>query len=290
MADKSPDLIDILNLEEIDNLIFRGFTPQGGMGRMYGGQVIAQGLSAAMQTVEGRVCHSLHAYFLRAGDRAKPVIYHVDVARDGGSFSSRRVTAVQNGKQILNMALSFQVPEKGLDHAVEMPDVPDPESLKSMQEIRQENIHRFPEKYHKMILRKRAYEVRPVNPVDLLEPEPTDTPHNVWLKLTQDNVPNDPEHQRLFLAYMSDITLLDSGLRVHGKSHTQSNMQTASLDHSLWFHADYDVNEWLLYVQNSPVTAGGRGLNFGHLYTRDGTLVASAVQEGLMRVHDKPRK
>lgn len=276
-------LNDVLDIEQIDDLIFRGLTPQGGTGRVYGGQVIAQGLAAASRTVEDRHCHSLHAYFLRPGDRQKPIIYHVDRARDGKSFTSRRVTAVQNGKQILNMALSFQVEEKGLEHAVKMPDVPAPDSLKSLQQIQTEIIDKIPEAFHQNILRTRAYEVRPVEPTDLLDPKPMDTLNNVWIRLTDKAIPSDIAHQRLVLAYMSDLTLLDSGLRVHGKTYMQPNLQTASLDHALWFYHPFKIDEWLLFSQDSPVTAAGRGLNLASIYTSDGKLVASACQEGLMR-------
>ena len=276
-------LNSILEIEQIDDLIFRGFTPQGGTGRVYGGQVIAQGLSAASHTVENRPCHSLHAYFLRPGDRSKPIIYDVDIARDGRSFSSRRVTAIQNGKQILNMALSFQVEETGLEHAEEMPDVPAPETLKSLQELQSDIIDKIPEEFRENILRKRAYEVRPVTPMDYLNPKPIETLNNVWIRLTDDTIPDDLDHQRLVLTYMSDLTLLDSGLRVHGKDYMNTDLQTASLDHALWIYHPYKIVDWLLFSQHSPVTGAGRGLNFASIYTRDGKLVASASQEGLMR-------
>ena len=180
----------------------------------------AQGLSAASHTVDNRPCHSLHAYFLRPGDRSKPIIYDVDIARDGRSFSSRRVTAIQNGKQILNMALSFQVEESGLEHDEGMPYVPAPETLKSLQELQSDIIDKIPEEFRENILRKRAYEVRPVTPMDYLNPQPIESLNNVWIRLTDDTIPNDADHQRLVLAYMSDLTLLDSGLRVHGKDST----------------------------------------------------------------------
>ena len=276
-------LKSILDIEQIDDLIFRGFTPQGGTGRVYGGQVIAQGLSAASHTVDNRPCHSLHAYLLRPGDRSKPIIYDVDIARDGRSFSSRRVTAIQNGKQILNMALSFQGEEPGLEHDGGMPDVPAPETLKSLQELQSDIIDKIPEEFRENILRKRAYEVRPVTPMDYLNPQPIESLNNVWIRLTDDTIPNDADHQRLVLAYMSDLTLLDSGLRVHGKDYMNTDIQTASLDHALWFYHPYQIDEWLLFSQHSPVTGAGRGLNFASIYTRDGKLVASACQEGLMR-------
>ena len=276
-------LKSILEIEQIDDLIFRGFTPQGGTGRVYGGQVIAQGLSAASHTVENRPCHSLHAYFLRPGDRSKPIIYDVDIARDGRSFSSRRVTAIQNGKQILNMALSFQVEETGLEHAEEMPDVPAPETLNSLQELQSDIIDKIPEEFRENILRKRAYEVRPVTPMDYLNPTPIETLNNVWIRLTDDTIPDNLYYQRLVLSYMSDLTLLDSGLRVHGKDYMNTDLQTASLDHASWFYHPFKIDDCLLFSQHSPVTGAGTGLNFASIYTRDGKLVASASQEGLMR-------
>ena len=193
------------------------------------------------------------------------------------------MTAIQNGKQILNMALSFQVEETGLEHAEEMPDVPAPENLKSLQELQSDIIDKIPEEFRENILRKRAYEVRPVTPMDYLNPKPIETLNNVWIRLTDYTIPDDLDHQRLVLAYMSDLTLLDSGLRVHGKDYMNTDLQTASLDHALWFYHPYKIYDWLLFSQHSPVTGAGRGLNFASIYTRDGKLVASASQEGLMR-------
>lgn len=277
------ELIELLDLERIDVNIFRGLSPRDRWQRVFGGQVLGQALVAATRTVEGRACHSLHAYFLRPGDPKAPILYEVDRARDGGTFTARRVVAIQNGQQIFNMAVSFQVEEKGLEHQMAMPKVPDPDTLPSEKQRRIEIASDMPDEARAWFLRERPIEIRAVDPPDRFKPGKHPPHQTVWLRATGPMPDNASMHQCV-LAYASDMTLLDTCLLPHGYSVMSPSMQLASLDHAMWFHRPFRADEWLLYVQESPSASGARGFNRGEIYTRDGALVASVAQEGLIRV------
>lgn len=286
MTEQLHELIDLLDLEQIEVNLFRGHSPDDSWQRVFGGQVIGQALVAASRTVEDVVCHSLHAYFLRPGDPSVPIVYEVDRARDGKSFKSRRVTAIQHGKQIFNLAASFQREEDGLAHQVEMPDVPSPEDLQPERERRLELAEKLPEEVRDIFTRKRPVEIRHVQPLDLLAPEKTEPVQQLWFKASDAGMPKDLGIHQCVLAYMSDMTLLDTCLRPHGVNYLNPKTQIASLDHAMWFHRPFRADDWMLYTQSSPASSGGRGLNFGHVFTRDGTLICSMSQEGLIRLHD----
>jgi acyl-CoA thioesterase II len=281
------EVLDLLDLEKIEENIFRGQSPEDRMQRVFGGQVLGQALVAASRTVEGRVCHSFHAYFLRGGDPKVPILYEVDRARDGGSFTSRRVVAIQHGKQIFNMSASFQVMEKGLEHQFDMPKVPAPDSLVDEHEARKKWLANAPEEAKAWMSRPRPIEMRPVVLDDWMNRKPREPFDNVWIRATGP-VPDNVIVQQSVLAYASDMSLLDTALLPHGRS-WNSPIQMASLDHAMWFHHPFKMDDWLLYAQDSPSASGARGFNRGALYTRDGKLVASVVQEGLMRPRE-PRK
>lgn len=286
MTAKTPiaEVLDLLDLEKIEENIFRGQSPEDRMQRVFGGQVLGQALVAASRTVEGRICHSFHAYFLRGGDPKVPILYEVDRARDGASFTSRRVVAIQHGKQIFNMSASFQVPEKGLEHQFAMPTVPGPESLIDEHEARKKWMANAPEDAKAWMSRPRPIEMRPVILDDWMDRKPREPFDNVWIRATGP-VPDDIIVQQSVLAYASDMSLLDTALLPHGRS-WNSPMQMASLDHAMWFHHPFKMDDWLLYAQDSPNSSGARGFNRGSLFTRGGKLVASVVQEGLMRVRE----
>ncbi len=282
------DLITLLKLERIEENIFRGDSRDIGSAQVFGGQVLGQALSAAQHTVEGRVVHSLHAYFLRRGDMKAPIIYEVDRARDGGSFSNRRVVAIQHGRPIFNFAASFQNPEPGLDHQAEMPDVPGPGGLKDLFEINSEALENLPEKMRRYLTDKRPFEFRPVEPVNLLEPECRPPFKHVWIR-TVDALPDDLALHRNLLAYVSDYELLGTSTLPHGLPFGRGKVIMASLDHALWFHREFRIDQWLLYGMDSPNASGARGLARGQLFTEAGELVASTMQEGLVRVVEKER-
>lgn len=254
------------------------------MQRVFGGQVLGQALVAASRTVEGRVCHSFHSYFLRAGDPKVPILYEVDRARDGASFSARRVVAIQHGKQIFNLSASFQVPEKGLEHQFDMPKVPGPESLIDEHEARKKWMQNAPEEAKAWMSKPRPIEMRPVVLDDWMNRKAREPFDNVWIRATGP-VPDNVIVQQSVLAYASDMSLLDTALLPHGRS-WNSPIQMASLDHAMWFHHPFKMDDWLLYAQDSPSASGARGFNRGAIYARDGKLVASVVQEGLMRPRD----
>jgi len=282
-AAKTPieEVLDLLDLEKIEENIFRGVSPKDRMQRVFGGQVLGQALVAALRTVEGRVCHSFHAYFLRAGDPKVPILYEVDRSRDGSSFTARRVVAIQHGQQIFNMAASFQVPETGYEHQFDMPKVPSPESLEDENALRLREIDKMPPEAREWALRPRPIEMRPVEWRGFSNRGKHAPYDNIWIKATGP-VPDDVGTQQAVLAYASDMSLLDTALLPHGVD-WHSSIQMASLDHAMWFHHPFHVDEWLLYAQDSPSASGARGFNRGAFYTRDGKLVATAVQEGLMR-------
>ncbi len=288
----NPVLDDLIGLLQIEDNIFRGDSRDLGSPQVFGGQVIGQALSAAQNTVEDRVAHSLHAYFLRRGDVDSPIIYEVDRSRDGRSFSNRRVVAIQHGRPILNLAASFQTPEDGLEHQAEMPDVPGPEGLKDFTDIAKDMLEHIPSKMRRFLTEKRPFEFRHVEPVNFKVPEELPPRRHVWIRAV-DALPDNPVLHQNLLTYVSDYELLGTATLPHGLSFTRGNVIMASLDHALWFHGDVKMDEWLLYAMDSPNSSGARGLARGQLFTQDGRLVASTAQEGLMRVVDpdewKPR-
>jgi len=280
------NIIEILDLEEIEQNHYRASSPNEGWQRVYGGQVIGQALVAASRTVEeARHAHSLHGYFLRAGDTSIPILYKVDRIRDGRSFTTRRVVAIQRGEPIFAMSISFQVQEQGLSHQFPMPDAPDPESLPDDNELRAEQAKSWPPELRESYSASSAIQIRQIDPVDLLRPEPSAPNQMCWMK-TREALPDDPRLHQCVLAYLSDWSLLDTAARPHGISFLQDRIQMASLDHAMWFHRPFRADEWLLYVQDSPAASGARGFNRGLIYSRGGDLVASATQEGLMRMLD----
>lgn len=274
------NLVETLALEKIEENIFRGFPSPRDTQRIYGGHVIAQALLAAYATVEGRVCHSLHCYFIRPGDPSIPVLYQVDRSRDGSSFTTRRVIAIQHGRQIFNFAASFQIPETGFEHQTEAPDAPDPDSLvENLREWRA-MIAKLPEAEAAVLLRPRPIEQRPVDPRGYQEKAP---PYSrTWMRAKAPIGP-DPHLHQVILAYATDMGLMEAGMRPHGLSWRQPGFQSASLDHAIWFHQPSDFNAWHLFVQESPSASGARALNRGQIFSRDGVLVASTMQEALIR-------
>jgi acyl-CoA thioesterase II len=277
------DLLQLLELERIEDNIFRGESRDIGSDRVFGGQVLGQALSAASYTAGAREVHSLHAYFLLPGDVNAPVVYEVDIARDGKSFSTRRVVAIQHGRPIFNMAASFQSPEKGLEHAAPMPDVPGPDGLPDVREVAPEILARVPEKMRRFLTGERAFELRPVEPVHLVSPPRQEPRRHIWLK-TVDKIPDAAGLHRNLLAYVSDFHLVATATLPHGVHFAEGNVQLATLDHAMWFHQPFRVDEWLLYSMESPSASGGRGFALGRLFSRDGRLVASTAQEGVIRV------
>ena len=275
-------LLTILDIERLEENLFRGLSPQLGWQRVFGGQVIGQALVAANRTVNGRLAHSLHAYFLRAGDPSVPIIYNVDRIRDGGSFTTRRVVAVQHGQAIFSMAASFHKEETGLEHQIKMPEVPPPESLPSEAELKACLIDRVPPQVKAYWERERPIEIRPVDLSRYLTPGNHAPSQQVWIRATGE-LPNDQSLHQCVLAYASDFTLLDTALIAHGRFVFDPKLMLASLDHALWFHRKLRADEWLLYAQDSPISGGGRAFCRGMLFTRDGKLVASTAQEGLLR-------
>ncbi|GAC1331304.1 MAG: acyl-CoA thioesterase II [Beijerinckiaceae bacterium] len=277
------ELLSILDLEKIEHNIYRGRSPQVGWQRVFGGLVISQALVAAARTVEGKTPHSIHCYFILPGDPAVPIVYEVDRIRDGKSFATRRCVAIQHGRAIFSLAASFQIEEEGLDHAVAMPKVTPPEQLPSEAELRQRFGAMMPEHVRRWFDQERPIEMRPVDLTRYVgRDKPMEPVQYVWLRATG-RLPDDPAIHRAVLAYLSDMTLLDTALIAHGKSIFQRNIQVASLDHALWFHRPFRADEWLLYAQDSPNTGGARGLTRGLIYSQHGRLIASVAQEGLMR-------
>lgn len=279
-------LTTLLDVEQIDVDLFRGARRPGGEGRVFGGQVIAQALVAGQRSVDAdRIAHSLHAYFMRPGDENHPIIYRVARDYDGGSFSTRRVIAFQQGQPILNMAASFHRREEGLSHQLPMPDVPPPETLLDENDPRQPGIETIPERFLPIFNRRRPFILRPVGPQNWM-PEAKEVPEQrIWFKAAGP-VGDDPMLHRAMLAYASDMYLLGTAMRPHGVHWMTGRIQSASLDHALWLHDDFRVDDWLLYATDSPWAGGARGFNRGLIFTRDGRLIASAAQEGLIRQRD----
>jgi acyl-CoA thioesterase-2 len=276
------DLLAILDLEQLEVNLFRGRSPAVTWQRVFGGQVVGQALVAATRTVEGRSPHSLHAYFLLPGDPKVPIVYDVDRIRDGKSFTTRRVVAIQHGHPIFSMSASFHLDEPGFDHQAKMPDVPKPEELPSEAEIRHRALPGMPEPMRRYFERERPIELRPVEFERYLGKKFADGRFHVWIRATGP-LPNDPAIHQCVLAYASDMTLLDSALIPHGRTIFEKEIMAASLDHALWFHRPFRADDWLLYAQDSPSAQGARGFSRGLIFTRAGMLVASVAQEGLVR-------
>jgi len=287
MRDFVRELVKLLDLAPVGDDRFLGQSQDLGFGNVFGGQVLGQSLMAASRTVEGRLAHSLHAYFLRPGDPNKPIDYEVQRVRDGGTFSVRRVLALQGGREILTAAASFQIHEEGLEHQIPMPAAPEPEPLLSELDIRRSLQSYMPEKVRDKLTRERAIDIRPVDPVDPLKPEARPPHRQAWFRAA-DRLPDDPVLHRCMLAYSSDFGLLAASLLPHGITFMQPGMQVASLDHGIWFHRDFRIDDWLLYDMDSPSGFAGRGFNRGNIFDREGRLVASTAQEALIR--KRPRR
>jgi acyl-CoA thioesterase-2 len=282
MRDITRKLVELLDLSPIGDDHFQGDSEDLGFPNVFGGQVLGQALMAASRTVEDRLPHSLHAYFLRPGNHSMPIDYEVQRVRDGGSFSVRRVIARQDGKEILTGSMSFQREEEGLEHQFDMPDAPDPDTLKSEQEYGEMLAPHVPEKMRPMMTRERPIEIRPVDPVNPFRPEPRPPHKQSWFR-AQGPLPDDPVLHRCLLTYASDFSFLGTSMNPHAVTFMSKEMQVASLDHSIWFHRDFRMDEWLLYDKDSPSASQGRGFNRGNFYTREGRLVASTTQEALIR-------
>jgi acyl-CoA thioesterase-2 len=279
------ELLDILDLEKLEHNLFRGRSPNLDWQRVFGGQTIAQALVAAQRTVEeDRNVHSLHGYFMRPGDTSVPIIYEVDRIRDGASFTTRRVVAVQHGHAIFSLEASFQKEERGLEHQSAMPaDIPEPDTLLSQRELVGKFGELVPEGIRRYWERDRPIEMKPIILEHYTSREKLAPKQNIWIRL-RGPVPDDRRIQAALLAYMSDMTLLDTSTFAHGRAIFDRDIQAASLDHAMWFHRPHPLDDWLLYAQDSPSTQGARGFTRGSLFARDGTLVASVAQEGLIRL------
>lgn len=281
-------LLETLDLERIEENLFRGVSPEGSWQRVFGGQVIAQALVAAQRTVPAeRPVHSLHGYFMRPGDPKVPIVYEVDRIRDGGSFSTRLVAAIQHGEAIFTLTASFQRHEEGLTHQVAMPDVPGPDALPHGEALKALLLDKAPEPVLRYWKRPRPIEFRPVAFDHYITNDKLDPVQQIWVRAI-DDVGDDPALNAAVLAYLSDMTLLDTALFAHGRSIFDPGIQAASLDHSMWFHRPVRVSDWLLYAQDSPNSSGGRGLTRGSLFSPEGVLVASVAQEGLIRPRRSP--
>ncbi len=282
------ELLAILDLERLEHNLFRGRSPQTAWQRVFGGQTIGQALVAAQRTVDAdRQVHSLHGYFMRPGDTKVPIVYEVDRIRDGGSFTTRRVVAVQHGKAIFSLEASFQLTEPGLDHQFPMPlDVPPPEELETQRELL-EHMDNVPDTIRRFWARERPLEIKPVNLEHYTSRDKLPPRQNIWLRTTGP-VPDQWPLRAAVLAYLSDMTLLDTSTFAHGRAVFDPDLQVASLDHAMWFHREHPLEDWLLYTQDSPSASGARGFTRGAIYGRDGVLIASVAQEGLIRLRSGP--
>lgn len=278
------DLVRLLDVEQLDDNFFRGQSQDPGWGRLYGGHVFAQALSAAQRTVPAeRHVHSVHGSFLLTGEVSRPVLYTVDRIRDGGTFTTRRVVALQGGKAIFHLSASFQTLEDGFEHQDPLPEAPPPLSVPTQEEALAPYLDKLPKRLRTQAFGARAFEMRPDEPADdPFAPTPRPARRNVWMR-ARGSVPNDPALHAALWAYISDYFFLGTALLPHGASWMRPDMQVASLDHSLWFHADLRVDDWLLYSIESPRASRGRGLVRGRIFAADGTLVATSAQEGLIR-------
>ena len=277
------DLLTLLELEQLEVNLFRGASRDIGSPQVFGGQVLGQALSAASATVEGRIVHSLHAYFLRRGDFNAPIVYQVDRSLDGHSFSNRRVVAIQHGHQIFNMTASFQIQEDGFEHQVTMPTVPRPEDLPDSSMPPVELLEHMPERMRRFFQQPRPFEFRSVQKFDYLRPRREDPTRQVWFR-TVGRLPDDEKLHRRLLAYVSDYFLLDTATLPHGAEFSHDTLTMASIDHAMWFHRPLRVDEWLLYAVESPSASGARGFARAGLFDLAGRLVASTAQEGLVRI------
>jgi acyl-CoA thioesterase II len=279
------DLLNLLDLEPIEFNIYRGRNRDIGSGRVFGGQVMAQALVAAQRTVDDdRLAHSLHGYFILPGDLGSPIVYFVDRLRDGRSFTTRRVTAIQHGHAVFNMSVSFHRAEEGLEHQAAMPAVPSPDRLESELDRIRAGAHRIPEPLRSVLTQDRPVDFRPVD-IDPFDESPRDPERTMWLRAVG-SMPDDPLSHQAVLAYASDYGLLATAVQPHGMSIRHARLQAATLDHAIWFHRPFRVDDWLLYAMDSPAAAGARGFARGSVFTADGKLVASIAQEGLIRVRD----
>lgn len=276
------DLIHVLNVEPLEVNLFRGESRDLGGRSVFGGQVLGQALMAAYGTVEDQVPHSIHAYFLRPGDMQANIVYEVERLRDGRSFVTRRIHAVQHGRPIFSMIVSFQSPEEGMEHQAEMPDVPGPEGLATQAELRELWVDDCPEKMRRGFMRDLAIEFKPVAPANPFHPEARPAEQHIWFKAAG-SLPDCDKMHRCVLAYASDFNLLGTALRPHGVSWFSEKLAVASLDHVLWFHRPFKVDDWLLYSMDSPSASGARGLSRGQIFNQAGELVVSVAQESLMR-------
>jgi acyl-CoA thioesterase-2 len=288
-TDVFAELLRLMELERLEVNLFRGVSRDIGTRRVFGGQVLAQALLAAQYTVENRQAHSLHAYFLRAGDPDASIVYDVDRSRDGRSFSSRRVVAIQHGRPIFTLAASFQVEEEGLEHQFEMPPVPDPDDVKLPSELAPEEFGQMPVSIQRWLDRFGPFEFRSVRGSDPAQPVPQPPFKELWFKL-HGQLEDDPRLHRALLAYVSDFHLVGTATLPHGISWVQGNLMIASLDHAMWFHREFRLDDWMLYVCDSPSSSDGRGLARGLIYDSGGRLVASTAQEGVIRVRQEPDK
>ena len=283
---ETPEILtETLALERIEVNTFRGVSPEDGPGRIFGGQVIAQSLLAAYETVEDRICHSLHCYFIRPGDPRIPILFEVDRSRDGGTFTTRRVIAVQNGKQIFNLAASFQVAEEGFEHQAPMPAVRSPDDMAAEAEAQKKAVlDGMSEEMRRMMNRPRPIEMVGRDNYGFgRKPKPSEPKSDTWMRAVAP-IGDDARMHQVILAYASDMNLLSTAMRPHGVAWQTPGLQSASLDHAMWFHKPSNFNDWHLYTQDSPSASGGRGFVRGAIYGQDGTLVASVAQEGLMRL------
>ena len=277
------ELLDLLDLEPLEVNIYRGRNRDIGTGRVFGGQVLSQALVAARRTVdEPREAHSLHGYFILPGDLKAPIVYFVDRLRDGSSFSTRQVTAIQHGRAIFNLSASFHIAEGGYEHQTPMPDVPPPEALANELDLIRAMADRIPDALRQIVTQDRPIDFRPVAPIDPFHPEVREPVRHMWLRAIE-RLPDEPLIHQAVLAYASDYGLLGTALLPHGVAPRSPALQLATLDHALWAHRPFRADEWLLYAMDSPAAAGARGFTRGAFYTRDGQLVASVAQEGLMR-------
>ena len=283
MSKELNELLTLLHLEQLEQGLFRGQSEHLGLPQVYGGQVLGQSLSAAKETVDAeRQLHSFHSYFLRAGDPLKPIIYDVENLRDGVSFSTRRVKAIQFGRPIFYLTASYQVGEAGFDHHAPMPQVPSFENLPSEQDLVKKIAHYLPKVVAETFSRERPFEVRPVNPINPLAPQPMEAKQYLWIKANGE-MPDDPRIHQYLLAYASDWGFLTTAMQPHGVSLLTPKMKVATIDHAMWYHRPFRMDEWLLYAIDSPSASGARGFVRGEIYNQKGELVASSTQEGLIR-------
>jgi len=277
------ELLALLELEQLEVNLFRGLSPDEDRQRVFGGQVAAQALVAAGRTVgDERGVHSLHAFFLRPGDPNVPIVYDVDRIRDGRSFTTRRVVAIQHGRAIFNLAASFQIHESGPDHQDPMPTVPDPDDVPTFKARIEPYLDRLGPDFAEWLVRERPIDSRPVDEPRWLDPKPRPPEQDVWIK-ANGVLPDDPLLHACVVAYASDLTLLDTAMLPHAVSYSDDHYMIASLDHAMWFHRPFRADEWLLYHQKSPSASGARGLAEGSIFCEDGTLAITVIQEGLIR-------